>query len=193
MQKISKLPTIASIVFSVIAFIAATVLTVEKIELWKNPDYIPSCSWNPLFSCQGPMNSWQSSVFFVPSPILGMVGFAVVAMFLAITLFAPLPKILWQFFLTGVTFTFGFMVWLLTQSVYDIQALCLYCMVVWAAVIPLFWLTVQNYLTKFHPENNKAIIVIRLIPALIILTYAGFILPIYIQFQDAFNFMLGFR
>lgn len=193
MKFMTKTTTISSIIFAVIAFIAATILTLEKIELWKNPDYVPTCSWNPLFSCQGPMNSWQSSVFYVPNPILGMVGFAIVAMFLAITLFTPLPKILWNFFLAGVTFCFGFIIWLLTQSVYDIQALCLYCMVVWVAVIPLFWLTVKNYLTKFYPANSKATTFTRLIPALMILTYASFILVIYVQFQDAFNFMLGIR
>ena len=34
-----------------IAFIASFTLTVEKIELFKNPDYIPSCNFSPVLSC----------------------------------------------------------------------------------------------------------------------------------------------
>ena len=188
----SKSFLITSIILAFISLLSATQLTLEKIELWKNPDYIPSCSWNPLFSCQGPMNSWQSSVFVVPNPIIGMVGFSLLILIAFTAFFVKLPKWYWTAYLVGITMAMGLIGWLITQSLYDIQALCIYCMIVWTCMIPLFWLTLSNYIKEFYPESWA-----RFIPRfkiqLIIATYGAVVLMIYTQFQDFFNFLVGVR
>ena len=44
----------------------------------------------------------------------------------------------------GALFGFGFAIWLITQSLYVIGALCPWCMVVWAATIPVFWMVTAD-------------------------------------------------
>ena len=188
----SKKFIFSSIGLAIIAFIAATVLMMEKIELWKNPNYIPSCSWNPLFSCQGPMNSWQSAALVIPNPMIGMVGFGIVIAILILSLTTTFPKWVWSAYTIGVASAFGYIVWLMTQSLYDIKALCIYCMIVWATLIALVWLTLSNYIQSYYAKTWLRIIP-RLTPALIIATYGTFILLIYVQFHDFFNLILGLR
>lgn len=175
---------------SLIALLAALQLLLEKIELWKNPDYIPSCSWNPLFSCQGPMESWQSAALFIPNPVLGAMGFTGLIIVAITALFTTLPKLYWKFYLAGITFAYGYIFWLITQSLYDIQALCIYCMVVWAMVIPIFWLSLTTYLKTFVKETTLTKRLYQSRWAIIIVNYFIVAGMIYLQFADFFNFLI---
>ncbi len=47
----------------------------------------------------------------------------------------------WLGLQAGVTLAMVFIVWLWSQALYEINALCLYCMVVWAMMIPMFMFT----------------------------------------------------
>lgn len=58
---------------------------------------------------------------------------------------AALPRWLWLTIQAGATFAVGFVHWLFFQSVYRIEALCPYCMVVWVAAIAIFvYVTLHN-------------------------------------------------
>lgn len=129
-----------------IGVIAAVVLLIEKMNVLANPDYIPSCNLNPVLSCGSVMSTPQAEAFGIPNPIIGIVGFAIVAAIgsglLAGARYAPW---FWGATQVGVTFAVGFVHWLMYQSLYVIGALCPYCMVVWAVTIPIFWyVTVRN-------------------------------------------------
>lgn len=184
----SYLFTVISLAF--IGLLAALQLMMEKIELWKNPDYVPTCSWNPLFSCQGPMESWQSGVFWgIPNPLIGIVAFVVLIVVSITALNVKFPKWYWGLWLIGITAGWLFAMWLMTQSLYDIKALCIYCMVVWAMVIPLFWITLTTFI-KTYSDKKWTQYLYGARYALIILNYATIILMIYVQFADFFNLIL---
>lgn len=180
---------ITVIILSTIALFSALQLLMEKIELWKNPNYIPTCSWNPLFSCQGPMSSWQSSVFIIPNPVIGIVGFSLVILIAFTAFFVQHPKWYWATYTIGTFGAFLFITWLMTQSLYDIQALCIYCMIVWATVIPLFWLTLAEYLKTYH-QNKWVTRFNQLKWLIIIINYFTIILMIYLQFPTEINLMV---
>ena len=55
-----------------------------------------------------------------------------------------LPRWVWLGLNLGALFGFGFAIWLITQSLYVIGALCPWCMVVWAATIPVFWMVTAD-------------------------------------------------
>ena len=57
---------------------AAITLTIEKIEILINPDYVPSCSINPVLSCGSVMITPQAEAFGFPNPLIGIVSFTVV-------------------------------------------------------------------------------------------------------------------
>lgn len=129
-----------------IGLTAAVVLLVEKVELIKNPDYIPSCSINPILSCGSVMTTSQAEAFGIPNPILGIAGFAAIGVVGAALLSgATFHRWFWLGVQAGVTFAVVFVHWLMYQSLYVIGALCPYCMVVWAVTIPIFWhTTIRN-------------------------------------------------
>ena len=188
----SKPYLITSIVFGVISLISAIILTLEEIALWKNPNYVPSCSWNPLFSCQGPMQSWQAHVFVMPNPIIGIVGFSFLIFMGIMGLLMKMPKWFWTLHAIGITLATIFIGWLISQTIYDIKALCIYCMIVWSCMIPLFWMTVSRYFLDYYP-NSKLVAIERIKIPLIVASYCAVAVMIYAQFHDFFDFLLGIR
>jgi len=126
------------LIAGVLGLTAAITLTVEKIEILINPDYVPSCSINPVLSCGSVMITPQASAFGFPNPLIGIVSFTVVVVtgLLAIAK-VRLPRWYWGGLAVGALLGVAFIHWLIFQSLYRIGALCPYCMVVWAVTVPL--------------------------------------------------------
>ena len=66
------------LIAGVVGLAAALTLTIEKIEILINPDYVPSCSINPVLSCGSVMVTPQASAFGFPNPLIGIVSFTIV-------------------------------------------------------------------------------------------------------------------
>ncbi|WP_457030622.1 vitamin K epoxide reductase family protein [Kitasatospora sp. P5_F3] len=135
------------VVTGLLGLFASAVLTLDKIKLLEDPSYVPSCSINPIISCGSVMLSDQASVFGFPNSLIGLAAFAVVvAVGAGILAGAVYARRFWLGLQLGTLFGIGFVTWLMTQTLYSIGALCPYCMVVWAAMIPLFWYTTLHNL-----------------------------------------------
>lgn len=130
----------------IIGVFCAGILTVEKIQLLKHPSAQLACDLNPIVACGSVINTWQASAFGFPNPIIGLVGFSVVATVGAgILAGATFKRWFWLGLQTGVTFGALFVTWLQYQSIYQIGALCPFCMVVWSVMIPIFlYTTIYN-------------------------------------------------
>jgi uncharacterized membrane protein len=126
------------LVAGVIGLVASMTLTVEKIDLLRNPSYVPSCNINPIVSCGSVMVTPQASVLGFPNSLLGMVGFTVVIVtgVLAVAK-VTLPQWYWIGLTVGMMVGAAFVHWLIFQSLYRIGALCPYCMVVWVVTVSL--------------------------------------------------------
>jgi uncharacterized membrane protein len=125
-----------------IGLVAAGALTVEKIERLRDPSYVPSCSFNPVLSCGSVMDSTQAAAFGFPNPLLGIAGFAVVMTTGVVVLAGFRPPRWYRVAMNlGTLAAVVFVHWLIAASLYDIRALCLYCIAVWVVTIPIFWLT----------------------------------------------------
>lgn len=134
-----------------VGFAAAFTLLVEKIALLEDPSYVPSCSINPILSCGSVMSTEQAEAFGFPNPIIGVAGFAVVTTAgMALLAGGRFQRWFWLGLQAGTTFGVVFIHWLMFQSLYRIDALCPYCMVVWAVTIPLFWYTTLHNAAAGH-------------------------------------------
>jgi uncharacterized membrane protein len=144
----SESPTLAwgLIVAGAVGLVASAVLLVERIRLAADSAYVPSCSLNPVLSCGSVMESSQASLLGFPNPILGVAAFPVlVTTGAALVAGGRLSRWYWTGLQLGVTAGLGLVGWLMFQSLYRINALCPYCMVVWAVVVPTFWyVTLRN-------------------------------------------------
>jgi len=137
-------------VAGMIGIAASIELIIQKIAVLKNPDFVPNCDINPVLSCGSVISTEQASLFGFPNPVLGVIGFTIVIMFGAL-LFAgvQLPRTMWLGLNLGALLGMFFVVWLVSQSLYVIGALCPWCMVVWAITIPIFWqVTTDNLASK---------------------------------------------
>lgn len=135
----------------IIGTVAAAVLIIEKMRLLTNPDYVPSCSLNPVLSCGSIMLTPQAEAFGFPNPLIGVAGFAAVATIGAVLMTgAQLPRWFWLALLAGTAFGVTFVTWLMIQSLYVIGALCPYCMIVWAVMIPIFVYVTMHTIDQRH-------------------------------------------
>ncbi|MFF8291870.1 vitamin K epoxide reductase family protein [Streptomyces sp. NPDC016309] len=120
--------------------LAAWVITLDKFKLLQDPDFTPGCSLNPVVSCGSIMKSEQASVFGFPNPMLGLVAYGmVVAIGAGLLAGARYRRWYWLGLNAGTLFGTGFCMWLMYQSLYEINALCLWCSLAWAATLTMFW------------------------------------------------------
>ncbi|MFJ6278886.1 vitamin K epoxide reductase family protein [Arthrobacter subterraneus] len=129
-----------------VGFLASGQLVLERLALYQDPDYVTSCDISPFVSCGEVFRTWQAALFGFPNPLIGIVAFAVI-LTTAMVLFsgARPARWYWRGLQAGVGLGFVFVIWLWSQALFAIHILCLYCMVVWAAMIVLtVLLTARN-------------------------------------------------
>ncbi|MFH0519519.1 vitamin K epoxide reductase family protein [Streptomyces sp. M41] len=120
--------------------LASWVITLDKFKLLEDPDFVPGCSLNPVLSCGSVMESDQAEAFGFPNPMLGLATYAVVVCVgVSLLAGAAFPRWYWLTFEAGCVFGIGFVSWLQFESLYRINALCLWCCLAWLATIVLFW------------------------------------------------------
>lgn len=146
------------VITGVVGWLASGVLVLEKLEVLKDPNHTTVCDVNPWISCGQVMQTWQSSLFGFPNMFIGIVAFAVVITIgMALLAGATFARWYWIGLQAGVTLGFAFVVWLWSQALYVINILCPFCMVVWAAMIPLFvWVTIRNITAGVIPVPARA-------------------------------------
>ena len=178
------------LIAGVLGLAASVTLTVEKIEILINPDYVPTCSLNPVLSCGSVMVTPQASVFGFPNSLIGIVSFTVVLVtgILSVAKVA-LPRWYWTGLAIGSLLGTVFVHWLAWQSLYNIGALCPYCMVVWAVTIPLF--VVATSIAAAPSTSNSVVRVLHSWRwSLVALWFTAVILLILVRFWDYWSTLL---
>ncbi len=139
------------IIAGIIGYICSFIIMWDKLQLSKNPSYVPSCNLNPIISCGSVMQSKQGSAFAFPNPIIGLGAFPVLLTIGVVSLAgAKFKRWFWLGLEIGTIFGIAFVHWLFFQSVYRIHALCPWCMVVWVVTITTFW-----YVTLYNIDQKN--------------------------------------
>jgi len=175
------------VVGGVIGIFASVELIIQKIAVLSDPDFVPNCDINPILSCGSVISTEQASLFGFPNPVLGVVGFTIVIMFGAL-LFngVELPRLMWLGLNFGALAGMIFVIWLVSQSLYVIGALCPWCMVVWAVTIPIFWQVTTDNLASNRLSLGKGLseIIVTLKWILIAGSYLIITALIFVRWQD---------
>ena len=113
----------------VLGMVAAFLQILEKLTLLQNPHASLYCSINAVFSCTNVLNAWQASVFGFPNSIMCLMLFTI---FSAIALAGLTGAKLGEGLRMGIQalslFTLIFAIWFLSQSIYAIGAICIFCL-----------------------------------------------------------------
>jgi uncharacterized membrane protein len=138
------------LVFGIFGFLASFVLSVERVHLLEDSDAVLSCSFNLLFNCGTVMQTWQASLFGFPNSFLGIMSFAIVIT-VAMAGLLKLKFTPWFMRLAQTGYILGliFAYWLFFQSVYVIEVLCPWCLVVTISTTLVF-----AALTRYNLREN---------------------------------------
>ncbi|GAB3531877.1 vitamin K epoxide reductase family protein [Arthrobacter tecti] len=174
----------------VVGWIASAILVLERLAVYEDAGYVTSCDVNPWVSCGRVFQTWQASLFGFPNPLIGIVAFAVIITTTAALLAgARLARWYWLGLQAGVTAGFVFVVWLWSQALFDIHILCIYCMVVWAAMIPLFvLLTIRNLDRGVLPAPRGLVrFLTEWACAIVVLLWVGTAASVFFSFLPVFT------
>ncbi|WP_133543574.1 vitamin K epoxide reductase family protein [Microbacterium sp. BK668] len=166
------------VIAGVIGWWAAFSLTMEKFHALMNPGEAASCDFSPLVQCTKNLDSAQGSVFGFPNPILGLAGWvAPIVVGMAILAGARFARWFWLCFWVGIAFAFGFVIWLISQSIFVLGTLCPWCMVTWVVTIPTFYVvTIHLFRAGIVPVSDRvrrgAAKLMGWVPLLAIVSYA---------------------
>ncbi|UTX51220.1 vitamin K epoxide reductase family protein [Candidatus Saccharibacteria bacterium TM7i] len=149
---------------AVLALIAAFVLSLEEIHLLKNPDAVLSCSFNLVLNCATVMQTWQASVFFgIPNMFIGLMAFPVLVAVAVAAIWGGAIYRRWFLLALNIGVLLGtiFAYWLFFNSVYVIQVLCPWCLVVTFSctlmLAAVTHITLRQNLLGFGKKTNEKV------------------------------------
>ena len=132
---------IVLIVAGVAGLFAAFQLTLDKFAVLINPDANLTCNISVVVECATNLGSSQGSLFGFPNPLLGLAGWvAPIVVGAALLAGARFDRWFRVAFLVGILAAMSLVVFLITTSIFVLGTLCIWCMLTWAAIIPVFWM-----------------------------------------------------
>lgn len=120
-------------------------LVVEKWKILQDPLHVTACDINATLSCGTVIRSSQANLLGFPNPFIGLVAYTLVIV-IAVGVLAGARYRAWYWLglLAGQVLGQIFLLWLWTQATFEINALCLYCMLVWLVHPVLLMATVAR-------------------------------------------------
>ncbi|GIJ00409.1 putative membrane protein [Sediminihabitans luteus] len=127
------------LVGALISLTAALVLSIDAVKLAADPGTALACDVNTVISCGKVGVSWQAELFGFPNAFLGLMAEPVVIT-LAVAGLAGVRFPRWFMVAAQTIYLFGlvFAYWLLYASMFEIGALCPWCLTVTAATTLVF-------------------------------------------------------
>ena len=139
------------LVGAIASLVASFVLSVEAVELARNPDAVLSCSINAVLNCATVGVHPSASLWGFPNSFLGLIAEPVViTVAIAGLAGVKFPRLF--MFVAQICYTLGFIfaMYLFYVSFYVIQALCPWCLLV-TATTTFVWFAITRYNIR---ENN---------------------------------------
>jgi uncharacterized membrane protein len=121
------------------ALIAAFTLTLDKFQVLEDPSAVLSCSINVVLNCSTVMDTPQAALFGFPNMIIGLMAFSVIITIAVLGLAGTkFPRWFLIAATIGLLLDVLFSYWLFFQSVYVIQVLCPWCLLVTVSQTAIF-------------------------------------------------------
>lgn len=136
-----------SVALGAVGLFASFELLTEYIKTLVEPGYAPNCNLSVLVTCGPNMGSWQGSLFGFSNTIIGVAAFmAPIIIGMALLAGAAFKTWFWRLYALGLAGGYVFITWLAYQSIFNLNTLCPWCMVVWLTMIPLWWVSIAKLL-----------------------------------------------
>ena len=186
----------AMLVSSTLSLIASLVLSYDAVKLAGTPSSKLSCDINAIVSCGKVAKSWQSSLLGFPNSFIGLMLEPVVMTIaiagLSLVLF---PRKFMRVAHVGYGLGLIFALWLLSQSLFVIHALCPWCLLVTISTVTVFSTITRVAILEniWNLSEARQLKLVNLLDrgwgrVIYTFTYAVLILGIYFKYgQDLFS------
>jgi uncharacterized membrane protein len=183
----TRTPALLLLVTGAIGLLASLILSVDKVQQLQDKiagtESVFACDFSAWVSCSSVIASPQSEAFGFPNSFIGVVGFAVVLTLGVVWMAgAPVQGWIWGGLQAGTVFGIGFVTWLQHETIYEIGALCPYCMVVWVVMIPLFVVVTRHSLQRWAPGSGITRLVSDWTLLIVVLWYVAVLAAIWFEF-----------
>ena len=175
---------VTMLIASAASLVASFVLSVDALTLAEDPDADLGCNINAVISCGTVAGSWQSTLLGFPNAFLGLVTEPVVIT-VAVAALAGVRFPRWFMLSAQVVYTVGLALayWLFEQAMFEIGALCPWCLLITLATTLVFFemsyvnirdgnlflpRRVQSALTAFVRSNLDIMLVIAWVLVLVL-------------------------
>jgi uncharacterized membrane protein len=131
---------VTMLIASVASLVASFVLSIDALKLAKNPQADLGCNINAVINCGTVAASWQSSLLGFPNAFLGLMTEPVVIT-LAVAALSGVRFPRWFMLSAQVVYTLGLVLayWLFGQAMFEIGALCPWCLLITLATTLVFF------------------------------------------------------
>lgn len=131
---------VTMLVASLASLVASLVLSIEAVRLAEDPNADLGCNINAVISCGTVATSWQSSLLGFPNAFLGLITEPVVIT-VAVAALGGVRFPRWFMAAAQVVYTIGlaFAYWLFYEAMFDIGALCPWCLLITVATTLVFF------------------------------------------------------
>lgn len=170
--------TLTLLASGVVGLLASFILTLDKIKLLENPNFVPKCSLSPIVTCISAMTSAQATTLGVPNSMVGIILYtALIVVGASMLVGVAYSKRISQIIIFVALGGFLFTNYLILQSVLVLHVICPWCSTVWITSPLILLCTVKIYAQrssgKYTPKSNRIMaLVIKNISLLILLWYA---------------------
>jgi uncharacterized membrane protein len=180
----------AMLVSSTLSLIASLVLSYDAIKLAATPSGKLACDINAVISCGKVAKSWQSELLGFPNSFIGLMTEPVVmTVAIAGLSLVTFPRMFMRVAHIGYGLGLLFALWLLSQSLFVINALCPWCLLVTISTVTVFStitrIAIMENIWSFSPDRHEKLVDFldrgwgRVIYTV---TYAVLILAIYFKY-----------
>lgn len=140
MRQSNRAVWVTMLVASIASLVASFVLSVDALRLAANPNADLGCDINAVISCGTVAQAWQSQLFGFPNAFLGLMTEPVVIT-VAVASLAGVRFPRWFMMTAQIIYTLGlvFAYWLFYQAMFEIGALCPWCLLVTLATTLVFF------------------------------------------------------
>lgn len=130
----------AVVIAAGLALLGSLVLSIEAMVLARNASASFSCDLNAIISCGAVAKHESSHIAGFPNSFMGVAGFPVVAT-IGVILMTGVKPPRWFMMATQIGVVAGvvFAAWMLGMSLFVIQALCPWCMLVDLSMLVIAW------------------------------------------------------
>jgi len=131
---------VLSLVGGVLGWWASLHLLMDYIESLKDSSFVPSCNLSAVVSCAQNFSSAYGSIFGFSNTAIGLTLFTVpIVLGVLILSGIRFPRRIYLGYSFGLLGGIALISYLQHASFFELQTLCLYCLLIWSVTIPLFW------------------------------------------------------